>query len=99
MVEKVVPVFDAATGKIVGYEKKLVQVAAGSKEAAAQQDLTAGAIKKSADEAKKAEEATRKWNEEIQKMQHVEKLALIEAQSKITTAQIEADAEKDRGRF
>lgn len=99
MVEKVVPVFDAATGKIVGYEKKLVQVAAGSKEAAAQQDLTAGAIKKSADEAKKAEEATRKWNEEIQKMQHVEKLALIEAQSKITTAQIEADAEKTVAAF
>ena len=70
MVEKVVPVFDAATGKIVGYEKKLVQVAAGSKEAAAQQAMTAGAIKKSAEEAKKAEEATRRWNEEIQKMQH-----------------------------
>ena len=99
MVEKVVPVFDAATGKIVGYEKKLVQVAAGSKEAAAQQALTAGAIKKSADEAKKAEEATRKWNEEIQKMQHVEKLALIEAQSKITTAQIEADAKKTVAAF
>lgn len=99
MVEKVVPVFDAATGKIVGYEKKLVQVAAGSKEAAAQQAMTAGAIKKSADEAKKAEEATRRWNEEIQKMQHVEKLALIEAQSKITTAQIEADAEKTVAAF
>ena len=99
MVEKVVPVFDAATGKIVGYEKKLVQVAAGSKEAAAQQAMTAGAIKKSAEEAKKAEEATRKWNEEVQKMQHVEKLALIEAQSKITTAQIEADAEKTVAAF
>ena len=99
MVEKVVPVFDAATGKIVGYEKKLVQVAAGSKEAAAQQALTAGAIKKSAEEAAKAEEATRKWNQEVQKMQHVEKLALIEAQSKITTAQIEADAEKTVAAF
>ena len=99
MVEKVVPVFDAATGKIIGYETQLVKVAAGSKEASAQQALTAGAIKKSADEAKKAEEATRKWNEEVQKMQHVEKLALIEAQSKITTAQIEADAVKTVAAF
>ena len=99
MVEKVVPVFDAATGKIIGYETQLVKVAAGSKEASAQQALTAGAIKKSAEEAKKAEEATRRWNEEIQKMQHVEKLALIEAQSKITTAQIEADAEKTVAAF
>ena len=99
MVEKVVPVFDAATGKIIGYENQLVKVAAGSKEASAQQAITAGAIKKSAEEAKKAEEATRKWNQEVQKMQHVEKLALIEAQSKITTAQIEADAEKTVAAF
>lgn len=99
MVEKVVPVFDAATGKIVGYEKQLVKVAAGSKDAATGQQLAAGAIKKSAEEAAKAEEATRKWNQEVQKMQHVEKLALIEAQSKVTTAQIEADAEKTVAAF
>lgn len=99
MVEKVVPVFDAATGKIVGYEKQLVKVAAGSKDAATGQKLAAGAIKKSAEEAAKAEEATRKWNQEVQKMQHVEKLALIEAQSKVTTAQIEADAEKTVAAF
>ena len=99
MVEKVVPVFDAATGKIVGYEKQLVKLAAGSKEAKEQQALAAGAIKKSAEEAAKAEEATRKWNQEVQKMQHVEKLAIIEAQSKVTTAQIEADAEKTVAAF
>lgn len=99
MVEKVVPVFDAATGKIVGYEKQLVKLEAGSKKAKEQQALAAGAIKKSAEEAAKAEEATRKWNQEVQKMQHVEKLAIIEAQSKITTAQIEADAEKTIAAF
>lgn len=78
-------IIDETTGKIIGYEQAVTK---GST-----------ATKAIADETKKVEDATRRWNEEIAKMNFQEKLKMIESQTKIVTAQIEADAKKQVAAF
>jgi hypothetical protein len=78
-------IIDETTGKIIGYEQAVTK---GST-----------ATKAIADETKKVEDATRRWNEEIAKMNFQEKLKMIESQTKIMTAQIEADAKKTVAAF
>lgn len=73
-------IIDETTGKVIGYEQAMTKGGAATK-----------AI---AEDTKKAEEATRKWAEEVAKMNFQEKLKLIESQTKITTATIEADSRK-----
>jgi TP901 family phage tail tape measure protein len=74
-----------------GFTKKLTT---SQKDLTASSGETAKSIKNIADAAAKAEAAQKKWNEEVFKMQFEANLKLIEAQSKIATAQIEADAKK-----
>lgn len=78
-------IIDETTGKVIGYEQAMTKGGAATK-----------AI---AEDTKKAEEATRKWAEEVAKMNFQEKLKLIESQTKITTATIEADAKKMAAAF
>lgn len=73
-------IIDETTGKVIGYEQAMTKGGA--------------ATKVIAEDTKKAEEATRKWAEEVAKMDFQEKLKLIESQTKITTATIEADSRK-----
>lgn len=87
-----VPVYDKLTGAITGYEQQLVKTEGGTVKLASAADKAGGGLAKIAEETKKAEESTRRWNEEIAKMAFEEKLAMIESQTKITTAQIEADS-------
>lgn len=96
---ELVPITDAATGAITGYEQKLVATAISAEEAAKQNAGAGKSLKDIADDAKKAEEAQRKWNEELKKMDHAERLATIKAQSEITVAQIDADAKKGVAAF
>lgn len=96
---ELVPITDAATGAITGYEQKLVATAISAEEAAKQTGGAGKSMKEIADDARKAEEAQRKWNEELKKMDHAERLAIIEAQSAITVAQIESDAKKGVAAF
>lgn len=84
-IKSIVPIIDEATGKVIGYEQAMTS---GGK-----------AAKTIAEETKKAEDATKKWNEEVAKMNFQEKLKLIESQTKIMTAQIEADAKKTVAAF
>ncbi|MDD2927059.1 hypothetical protein [Rhodoferax sp.] len=88
-----VPVFDAATGAITGYEQKLVKAADGTITLGNEQGKTGTAVGKTATELDKAAEASKKWNEEVARMDHAEKLKLIEQQTTITTARIQADAQ------
>lgn len=92
---------DQATGAIRGYYGAFEDLTEAEREALLDQKAygigvrnTGDAASKTADELTRAEEATRKWNEEVAKMNHAEKLALIESQTKITVARIEADAQK-----
>lgn len=87
-----VPIYDKLTGAITGYEQQLVKTEGGTVKLASAADKAGGGLAKIAEETKKAEESTRRWNEEIAKMAFEEKLAMIESQTKITTAQIEADS-------
>lgn len=94
-------IIDAATGAIMGYYGAFEDLSKADQEAVLDQRAfgvqvkdTGAAASKTADELRKAEEATRRWNEEVAKMDHAEKLKLIEAQTAITTARIEADAQK-----
>lgn len=89
---KTVPIIDAATGKITGYEQQLVKSAEGTIKLGSASDKAGTGLTKIATETDKAKEATRKWNEEIAKMAFEEKIAQIESATKITTARIEADA-------
>lgn len=94
-----VPVFDALSGKITGYEQRLVASVKGTIDLGSATGKTAGDMGKIAAETDKAKDATRKWNEEIAKMAFEEKLKLIEQQTKIMTATIEADAKKTVAAF
>lgn len=92
-------IIDAATGAITGYYGAFEDLSEADQEAILDQRAFGVAVKETGDrskttaeELKKAEEATRKWNEELAKMDHAEKLATIEAATAITTARIEADA-------
>lgn len=89
---KTVPIFDALTGAITGYEQQLVRSEKGTINLTKAGDKAGASLTKIAEETKKAEEAQRKWNEEVAKMKFQEKLALIEQQTKIMSAQIEANA-------
>lgn len=73
-------IIDEATGKVIGYEQALVK--------------GGDATKNIAEKTKEAEDAARKWAEEMARMDFQEKLELIESQTRITTAQIEADAQR-----
>lgn len=90
----IIPIFDAATGKIIGYEQGLTRSGIASTNLAVANGKAGDSAKKTADDIKKAEDATKKWNEEVAKMKFEEKLKLIEQQTKLMTAQIEADAKK-----
>lgn len=88
-----VPIFDAATGAITGYEQKLVLSAKGTITLGEAHGKTGTAVGKTATELDKAAEASKKWNEEVARMDHAEKLKLIEQQTTVTTARIQADAQ------
>lgn len=96
---KVVPIFDALTGAITGYEHQLVKSETGTIKLASATGKAGANLTKIAEETKKAEDAQKKWNEEVAKMKFQEKLALIEQQTKLMTAQIEADAKKTVAAF
>lgn len=89
-----VPIFDAITGKISGYEQQLVKSATGTISLTNASDKASASLAKVTAETAKAEEQQRKWREEVEKMKFEEKLKLIEQQTKIMTAQIEADSRK-----
>ena len=89
---KTVPIFDSLTGKITGYEQQLVKTEGGTVKLGNATDKAGKDLAKIATETEKAQEAARKWNEEVKKMEFQEKLKLIESQTKIMTARIEADA-------
>lgn len=91
---KIIPIFDAVTGKIIGYEQNLLATSDAAGKLDKESGKAGASAGKTAEQIKAAEEATRRWNEEIAKMNHAEKLALIESQTKITVARIEADAQK-----
>jgi len=97
---------DKATGAVVGFQGAFDELSKADQERIQNIDRQAqgfgtvgAAASKTAEEMKKAEEATRRWNEEVAKMQHAEKLKLIEASTQITTAQIEADTKRMSAAF
>lgn len=99
-------IIDAATGAITGYYGAFEDLSEADRDAILDQRAFGVAVKetgssatRTAEDLKKAEEATRKWNEEVAKMQHAEKLATIEAATAITTARIEADAQRMAAAF
>jgi TP901 family phage tail tape measure protein len=96
---KTVPIFDSLTGKISGYEQQLVKTEGGTVKLGAASDKAGKDLAKIASETEKAEKAQADWNKEIEKMKFTEKLAQIENQTKIMTAQIEGDAKKTVAAF
>lgn len=89
----VVAVLDEATGAIIGYEQGVIHGAEATDALGRKMSDVKRPLSEIADEAKKAEDAQRRWNEEVQKMQHAERLAIIEQQAQITTTRIQAGAE------
>jgi len=87
-----VPIYDKLTGAITGYEQQLVRSAKGTIDLGNASSKTGADVASVAKNTEKAQEAVRKWNEEVAKMAFQEKLALIDAATKTTTAQIEAMA-------
>lgn len=81
------PVYDALTGAFLGYEQ-IVRSAGKST------DESSRSIGKITEESRRAEEAVKRWNEEVARMDHAEKLAIIQSHTAITTARIESDTRK-----
>jgi len=96
---KTVPIFDAITGAITGYEQQLVKSADGTVKLGGAADNAGSSLAKITKETEKAEAAQRKWNEEVAKMKFEEKLKLIEQQTALMTASIDADAKKTVAAF
>ena len=93
-VKKIVPVFDAATGKITGYREEMVRVKVGVDEFGAKTGKASEAVTKIAKETEKAQEAQRKWGEELAKMDFQKSMELIKQQTTLMAAQIESDTKK-----
>ncbi len=94
-----VPVFDSLTGKIIGYEQRLVKSADGTISLGKATDKTADGLKKLADETKRASDNQEKWNQEVAKMDFAAKIKMIESATQIAVASIEADAKKTVAAF
>jgi len=93
-VKKIVPVFDAATGKITGYREEMVRVKVGVDEFGAKTGKASESVAKIAKETEKAQEAQRKWAEELAKMDFQKSMELIKQQTALMVANIEADTKK-----
>ena len=85
-----VSVYDALTGAITGYEQQLVKTEGGTVKLGDATDKAGGSLSKVSEETKKAAEAQKLWSQEVAKMAFQEKLALIDSQTKIATANIQA---------
>ena len=94
-----VPILDALTGKVIGYEQQLVKSAKGTIDLAKNAQNTGASLKKTAADIAKAEESQKKWNEEVAKMNFAEKLKLIDQQTQVTTARLAADAKTQVAAF
>ncbi len=94
-----VPIYDKLTGAITGYEQQLVRSAKGTIDLGNASSKTGADVASVAKNTEKAQEAVRKWNEEVAKMAFQEKLKLIDSATKITTAQIEAMAKTSVAAF
>lgn len=85
--EKVVPIIDNLTGKIVGYEK-------ASATAASATDKTATAMERQAAESEKARKEAAQLALELEKLASNERVKFIEYKAKVDVAQIESDLKK-----
>lgn len=88
----IIPIYDEATGAVIGYEQNLAKASTSTGKLATDATNATKSAKEVADAMKAAAEAQQKWNLEIEKLKAAENLKLIEAQTQITTARIEADA-------
>lgn len=98
-VAQTVPIIDAATGKVVGYEQQLVAVGSATAAMATKSGAAAGSLSKISDATGKAADQQRRWNEELLKMQHAEKMKLIEQATAIATERIKANAQVIQAAF
>lgn len=97
---------DKATGAILGYYGAFEDLTQAEQEALLDQKaygiqlgINAQTFADSAENIKAAQTATKKWNEELDRMNHVEKLKMIEAQTAILTTRMETDAAKAQAAF
>jgi hypothetical protein len=98
-VAQTVPIIDAATGKVVGYEQQLVAVGSATAAMATKSGAAAGSLSKISDATGKAVDQQRRWNEELLKMQHAEKMKLIEQATAIAAERIKANAQVIQAAF
>lgn len=87
-----VPIFDSLTGKITGYEQQLVRTEGGTIKLGKASDGAIKPLEKITAEVEKAADSQKRWNEEMKRMEFQEKLKLIEQQTAVMTAKIQADA-------
>jgi len=90
--QKVVPILDALTGKVVGYEKASITAAAAT-------DKAAEALKKSTAESDKAREAAVKVALELEKLASNERIKTIESVFKFKTAELEEGTKRIQATF
>lgn len=90
--EKVVPILDALTGKVVGYEKASVAASSAT-------DKTAASLDKNAEKAEKARQEAEKLALEWEKIASNERIRIIEATFKFNTAQLEQDTKRIEATF
>lgn len=93
VVENLAPIYDIATGKVIGYGEGLRDVARSSGEFDESGSKASDTLSRVSDESTKAADATKKLGDEAKRTQEVLE-AMINASAAVAVAQIEADAEK-----
>lgn len=96
---KTVPIIDAATGAIVGYEQKMVRVQGATDKAAEASTKKAKALDEVAKEAKKAQEKADAFRVEMEKLASNERIKFMEFRAQLDIANIQEQTKRIQSAF
>jgi TP901 family phage tail tape measure protein len=99
MVLTTVPIIDAATGKIVGYEQQMVRTQDATGKAATATEKNKKALEEQAKEAKRAEEAQERLRLELEKLASNERIKLIEARVQLNVTEVQEQTKRIQAAF
>lgn len=91
---KVVPIIDALTGAVIGFEQNMTAGARGLTELGKSSSTATDALTKSKTQAEQAAKAAREYALELEKLASNERIKLIEAKVQLNVAQVEADTRR-----
>jgi TP901 family phage tail tape measure protein len=96
---KIVPFYDKATGKLLGYERASADSSAATQNLGKNLGDTGTALELTAEQAQKAAIESAKVGVELEKLASNERIKLIEARVQLNVAELQADTERVKAAF